>query len=117
MRRLFFVLCALVIGAAPALAGRVERPPTQYHGDATVTVHFVADVQAACESWGIDVGVLGCASPIRNAIIVPISCGYRGEFADLVCHEVAHLLGWRHRAPLMLRVGPKLKNETEKSPQ
>jgi hypothetical protein len=99
-RAILILAVALLLASPLAAQMRIERPPPAYRGDATVTVHFVADVQAACEAWGVRFGVMGCASPVRNAIIVPLACAYRGEFADLVCHEVAHLLGWVHPPPL-----------------
>lgn len=97
-------LALLILGPTPAEAATVERPPAEFiSSDAmTVRVYFVPDVQKACEAWGRYGSITGCANPLTGALILPLPCRYRGEFADLTCHELGHLLGWRHAQPLLL---------------
>jgi hypothetical protein len=86
----------MIVGCA--VNGYASLPPSAYRKDATATVRFVSDVHAACATTA---GALpshlvyrGCE---RNGVIVlPNPCLWpnRSDYADLTCHELAHVDGW-----------------------
>lgn len=77
-----------------------STPPPRFHGDKRVVVEFT-------DQRGIDIGchprfgpppagmkTNGCAT--GKKIIVPNPCDYakRDGYAQLLCHELAHMNGW-----------------------
>jgi len=41
--------------------------------------------------------VEACAN--ENVMILPDPCSYPGRYAEVVCHEIGHSLGWVHQEP------------------
>lgn len=70
-------------------------PPKQFYGDIRVPVTFLLpeSVGAACNApdWAV-------ACNRRNGIILPNPCRWREieSYAEIACHELAHVNGWRH---------------------
>lgn len=85
-----------------------ERPPVEFQGpSAPATVFFAAPevVDTTCRGRARIDGeprILACTLPRRGMILLPDPCLYRDRYAQLVCHERAHLdradgsPGWRH---------------------
>ncbi len=66
-----------------------------------VQISYVEDVAAACAVWAAPADKGYCVTPMR-LIVLPLSNRFRGDFADLTTHELAHLHGWRHPADWMI---------------
>jgi hypothetical protein len=93
------VAIALSLAFWTAALANASRPPFQYQGDATVTVHFTnQNLDWVCRQEGATRGVNerieGCQR--GGEIWVSNPCRANGWYADLQCHEKAHVLGWRH---------------------
>ena len=97
-------IIALLIGA---MGYNDTMPPPEYRGDVQASVFFLspADVDDVCgNAVGREPGVVyfACSRPLgkgRGIIVLPNPCAYgeRGErFAELACHEIAHVNGWIH---------------------
>jgi hypothetical protein len=70
-------------------------PPDRFTGDATATISFVRDIDAACgippegKHWG------GCTRKGIIYISPPCPIGLTDDYARRLCHELAHLrFGW-----------------------
>lgn len=89
------VMWALIFWVAGAFG---QAPPARYRGDATVTVQFRSPEAARSLCAIITGGRLSnndaCAAD--NFVIAPDPCAYGGRYAEIMCHEVGHVLGWRH---------------------
>lgn len=87
-----------------------ERPPIQYQGESVPAVILFAPpdvVDAVCRS-SVSVGtadgrrILACTNPSNSVVLMPDPCLYVGAYAELMCHERAHLnradgsRGWVH---------------------
>lgn len=72
--------------------------PARFKGDVTTTVMFTSDYQRECMKAGlVQTGRINGCSVVqgdRKTIIVQNPCKRRGEYARLLCHELAHLQGW-----------------------
>jgi hypothetical protein len=87
-----------VIALALALFATIPlMPPTRFQGEATVSVHFIpkASVDHACRDpdapWFVT--VQGCYEP--GLITISNPCEWPGDkYAQLLCHEKGHALGW-----------------------
>lgn len=87
----------------------VPKPPAQYRMATVNTPLFVrpeAEVQATCMGGGTAApgrGIRVAACSGASGVVLPDPCPYaeRGErFAQLLCHELAHLGGWPKDHPL-----------------
>lgn len=81
----------------------VEPAPDRYIGPATARVMFLAtrDVEQMClnvaraDAPPPGRKIAGCAQ--NRTIVVPDPCEYTDDsYAVLLCHEKAHVKGWRH---------------------
>lgn len=87
-----------------------ERPPVEYQGESVPAVVVFAHpsvVNAVCKSAvGIPQDspriILACTNPMNSTILLPDPCLFADNYAQLVCHERAHLRrvngspGWTH---------------------
>jgi len=88
-----FSLLVWVAGCQASLTH--VRPPAQYIGRPASTTIIVDDQEAVtkmCMGLGLNANTVACASP--KIMIVPDPCEYTGVYAELMCHEVGHVLGW-----------------------
>ena len=77
------------------------RPPSQYIGKAASTTIIIDDQAAVtkmCMGLGLNEHTVACANP--NIMIVPDPCEYTGVYAELMCHETGHVLGWHPSHPM-----------------
>jgi hypothetical protein len=88
-----------VTAGSVALSGSVLRPPSAFHGDTWAVVQWqdITQVDAACRDLGAagDGRIQGCAK--GRMVILPNPCRLTGFYADVSCHEMAHLNGYRHK--------------------
>lgn len=84
---------------------QVPHPPQQYQGAYAGIVSFTANPDEACAAIMGDVSpdaYMACYTQADRIIHMPLPCAheFNGErYADLMCHEVGHPLGWRHAKP------------------
>lgn len=75
-----------------------QRAPQAYRGDVRIVVQFTSarNVQNLCGmiTRGRLTNVEACAND--QVMILPDPCLYPGRYAEIVCHEVGHSLGWVH---------------------
>lgn len=84
-------------------------PPPEFQGEAQGTVFFLSpsDVNNLCGkavSAPADIYVYACAvkrGENAGVMVLPDPCVYANSstdenYAQLVCHETAHLRGWEH---------------------
>lgn len=107
------LVAALMIAAVPQPANAppvpvpsIELPiPYEYRGSPnyTVKLRFKENYWAVEDECGRIPGmtVLACYLPDEGTLILPNPCYYPeagtpGTFAHLLCHEKAHVNGWRH---------------------
>lgn len=101
------VLAGLVAVAVATTAGsvamssRVLRPPLAFQANNWAIVEWVdyGQVDTRCQELG---AVRGPSERIQACtkgryIIRPNPCPLSGYSADLDCHEMAHVNGWRHK--------------------
>jgi hypothetical protein len=106
MMRRWLAILALTLAAPLTAAGPIAHgkwfdgpPPLRFqHLPARARLHTLAttDVQAACtraRPSPADVTIYACA---RNGVVtMPNPCEFPDErFAELLCHELAHINGW-----------------------
>lgn len=97
----------LIIGAILAFVPTVERPPERYqHGAAAVVLFMDTDMDVFCQSIGgvraPDQRIVACAK--GRVIYLPNPCRVQETYAQLACHEMAHINGWTHQPePSLLR--------------
>lgn len=99
---------ALLAASGLLLMPPCERPPVEYQGEsvpALVLFAHPAVVNEVCQgSNGIKPGqiALACTVPSTSAMLLPDPCLFSDGYAQLVCHERAHLRradgspGWSH---------------------
>lgn len=93
------VLVMLSLGAAPPPKVTAELPiPIEYQGDDYAVVFFTSNIEIYC---GVNpdprLMTLACANSEKRAIAMPNPCRYTHEYyARIMCHEKAHISGWRH---------------------
>lgn len=81
------------------------QPPIQDQGDALAVVKFMpaAQMTSYCEKEGVPAGVYASISACTKGsyIALPNPCQWplREAYAELVCHELGHVNGWRHEDP------------------
>lgn len=88
---------AVLLALALAACGpQVERPPPQFQGDRdNVKVSFVADPDQTCRTPTAGEGeILGCE--MLGRIWVKNPCLETGAYAEVLCHELGHVNGYRH---------------------
>jgi len=95
----FLLGCAFwAIVASVAFA---QRAPQAYRGPIQITVQFTSaqNVESICGmiTDGRLRNVEACAN--ENVMILPDPCSYPGRYAEVVCHEIGHSLGWVHQEP------------------
>lgn len=92
-----------MIGALLLLASTVDDgwPPPRYRGDVSARVHFVAPelISALCDDTPNPPDVVTDACSEGFDIWVPNPCGFRGEYARRLCHELGHVNGWSDNHP------------------
>jgi hypothetical protein len=96
---LVLVISLLTSCATSSSVHSVLRPPAEYQGGETrAHVLFTSNVNAECKYPAI-----GCAqherlfgSRTETRVVMPDPCTVRESYADLLCHELAHVKGWRH---------------------
>lgn len=103
--RLIAPACLLALAACATPAPAVSLPAQ------TVVVEFRADAAEWCGARVNDrtpvqdidrsYDYAGCAVVDGDAprVVVPHPCDADGEYADLLCEEVEHMAGHRHRDP------------------
>ena len=88
---------SLLTLALASCGPQVERPPPEFQGDRSSMVTFSSGPDAACRAIKPGAGegeIYGCA--FYSALIVPNPCQHSGAYAELLCHELGHVNGWRH---------------------
>ena len=99
-------LCVLIAGlmlfsvTPMAMEPFVQRPPVKFQGDTTARVHFVVDATKTCS---VDAPrpapgmiIVACTDLQTKEIIMPNPCAWVDNYAQLMCHEMAHVNSWRH---------------------
>lgn len=82
------------------LVGETQAPPIAMQGDVRVRADFIwpEDVSGRCHSKD----ALACMQDIPGepTIIMPNPCWFvwTDEYAAMLCHEIAHVNGWRHES-------------------
>lgn len=96
------LLAGLLIGGA-ALSGcerapYVKQPPKAYQTNTTAMVRF-EDTQKVWNACDRGPSVVGCARGV--AITMPNPCQWPDDetYAQLLCHEMAHVNGWPANHP------------------
>lgn len=99
--RLALAAFAVLAIAGSALAwGGAVRPPRRYQGDTTATVELLDPerVPPLCKALGgfSPPGQYAVACATGRTIVMPNPCRWpnRSDYADLLCHEMAHVNGW-----------------------
>lgn len=84
--------------------------PVQYQGGAAILVHMVDDqktLDTICGAAPAGMQKLGCQTAVNGVEIVVMNpCRYPEatdpkSFAHLMCHEKAHVNGWKHQASFL----------------
>ena len=101
-RSVIAALAAVVLaGSSFAFSSTVLRPPAAFHADAWAIVQWedITQVDAACRDLGAlgNGRIQGCAK--GRMVILPNPCRLTGFYADVSCHEMAHINGWQHDKP------------------
>lgn len=85
-----------------------ERPPVEFQGPSEPAVVIFAHpdvVNGVCHAAGNDLSpyrILACTNSTSGVMLLPDPCLFDDRYAQLVCHERAHLnredgsRGWRH---------------------
>lgn len=99
----------IVLASLLCISNTNDLPiPVQYQGGAAVLVHMVDDqktLDTMCGGPPPKGQRLGCETADNKAEVVVMNpCRYPEaidvhSFAHLMCHEKAHVNGWRHQAP------------------
>ena len=106
-------LPAPAVEVKPTELYRIDPPPDEYIGGAKLLVYFADPATVAIRC--MRARQLGCAHPDENAVTLTDPCFFPDdEYASLVCHEKAHILGYRHPTPWY---GTELDIENEKMAQ
>lgn len=99
---------ALIAASGLLLMPVCERPPVEYQGESVPAVVLFAHpavVNRVCQgSNGLEAGqiALACTASPTGVMLLPDPCLFADGYAQLVCHERAHLdradgsPGWRH---------------------
>jgi len=78
------------------------QPPQALQHDASAHVKFIArgKVTPACEDLGAAPERTIEACTRGTLIVMPNPCRWPGResYAELMCHELGHVSGWRHEA-------------------
>jgi hypothetical protein len=97
MRLAVIAMALLLTGCAETRIG--PEPPKRYQGEGLFWVKTLKgqDVHTACYGASIDGEapgpVLACANKL--AAFLPNPCEWRSDpYAQILCHELAHLQGW-----------------------
>jgi hypothetical protein len=95
------MLLALAAAQQPSIEFAI---PERYQKGATVKVRMVdtqEEINVLCGDPGDGKITYGCATD-KNEIVVKNPCHRKSErrdkrsFANLMCHELGHINGWRH---------------------
>lgn len=84
-----------MVRALLLLAVFVLTPPTRYQHDAkfTVVTRSVEATNAYCRAWGTRPDAYACE--LWGTVNIPNPCEWANdEYAELLCHEQGHVLGW-----------------------
>ena len=87
------LVATFLVGCATALTH--TRPPAAYIGkpaSATIIVDNQTQVTSMCRAMGVSGNPVACANP--TVMVMPDPCEYTGVYAEMMCHEVGHVLGW-----------------------
>jgi len=71
----------------------IQRPPSRYQGDVQSTVHFSDNAELLCAIIKAPGRAIACGNP-GGIMIVPNPCRWGDPYAELMCHEMAHVNGW-----------------------
>lgn len=83
----------------------VSRPDYVYMGDARVVIEtYSGDMDKYCRQFGLDYneGSTGVACTVgvgrgdKATIYMPNPCLFSDNYAQILCHEIAHTQGYRH---------------------
>ena len=90
------VLLGVALASCATLAQMdyIERPPAAYQKPNTVTVEFVSPEMAPfrCIERGLFIPAYACGS--KDRVTLPNPCAFKGQYATMVCHELARSNGW-----------------------
>lgn len=96
----------MILAGLLALAGIASADlevPKEYHGNTGAVVLFMEpqQVNKYCGNTDPDWIVYACAWSSKKLIVMPNPCNYpeaknTDSYAYLMCHEKAHLKGWKH---------------------
>lgn len=83
----------IIFGVALAFG---QTPPRQYQQGTRVVVQFESAQNVASMCSLITSGRLQNRAACANTeiIIAPNPCDYGGRYAEIMCHELAHVNGW-----------------------
>lgn len=113
MRHLAFLLMAVVF-ALPAIAGETSTPPKEFQKpwrgevvfDTVDRVNQICGGEPRGRTSVATVSVQGCQGHTKDGrivVVLPLPCEAArregGGYAALVCHEVAHAVGWPANHP------------------
>jgi hypothetical protein len=94
-------IISLAIWVLAYSVASAQRAPQMYRGPVQITVQFTnaQNVESLCGmiTNGRLHNVEACAN--ERIMILPDPCIYPGRYAEIVCHERGHVLGWVHREP------------------
>ena len=97
------MISAFMIALGLQVASADLTVPPVYYGNTTANVVFMSDkeVDYRCGNRDPNWVIYACAYPKKDLLILPNPCYYpeakdTNSYAYLVCHEKAHLNGWKH---------------------
>lgn len=79
----------------------IARPEGQFQHVEEATVYFrpSKEMTDRCVAWGATrpkegTLIVACAREDQKAMLLPNPCEFDDYYAQLVCHEAAHTVGW-----------------------
>ncbi|MGL5079707.1 MAG: hypothetical protein ACRDBG_28245 [Waterburya sp.] len=71
------------------------RPPAKYtqgRKSVILTIGSQLETTHSCQDRGLHAKTIACAN--TSEMFLPNPCDYQGSYAEIVCHEYGHTLGW-----------------------
>lgn len=90
-----------IIIALGAISATIPpQAPREFQSSTAMTMIATdqATIEAFCGKAPLGWNKVACAESTSRTIVVPNPCHYNHErYAAILCHELAHLNGWKHK--------------------